>query len=57
MQNIVYGQDVAANPSYVSCEQGTFNDYDFVICKLKLDAECIVMFLAYQINTDNESSI
>lgn len=57
MQNIVIEQEVACNPCYISCEGGIFDDHDFVICRLKTDENCIVMFLAIQINnTDNESS-
>jgi hypothetical protein len=57
MQNLTNGQTVVSNPNYFCCENGDFQDMDFVICKLKSNDDCIVMFLAYQINnSDNESS-
>lgn len=58
MQSVFIGQDVASNDKYVSSEEGVFDDFDFIKCKLKgQEQECTVMFLAFQINqTDNESS-
>lgn len=58
MQSVFIGQDVASNTKYVSSQEGDFDDFDFIKCKLKgEDQECTVMFLAFQINrTDNESS-
>ena len=32
-------QEVAENPEYVSCVEGTFDEYDFVFCRRKTDQQ------------------
>lgn len=55
---IEMNQVVNANREYLSCEQGDFEENDFVMCKHKLDViEDTVMFFAYQISVNNESSV
>lgn len=58
MVTIVLNQEVAVNTNYITCEEGEFNDFDFVLCKLKNEIDSsTVMFLATQINKiEDESS-
>jgi len=59
MPYIAKGTEVLCNQKYSVSEEGDFDDFDFVKCKLKNeDIENTVMFLAFQINqSNNESSI
>jgi hypothetical protein len=57
MSYIFKGADVLCNPKYSVSEEGDFEDFDFVKCKLKNEnAENTVMFLAFQINQSNNES-
>lgn len=60
MNHIVVGQVVASNTNYESCEEGYFEDYDYVVCKrINCVDDCIVTFFAISIVKliTNESSI
>jgi hypothetical protein len=61
MNIITSGQVVLSNPNYVTSDEGTFGDYEFVLCSTK-DLQCSVMFLAIMVlnninELNNESSI
>jgi hypothetical protein len=61
MNVITTGQPVSSNVNYVTAEEGTFDDYEFVLCCTN-DLQYSVMFLAIMIvkninELNNEGSI
>lgn len=57
MLYITLNQEVYQNTDYIVCEEGNYEENDFVFCKNKLDSiEGTVMFLANQIIKPDESS-
>ena len=47
---IIKNEEVNENPNYITCEQGEFNETEFVLCKEKTESrDNTVMFLASQI--------
>jgi hypothetical protein len=59
MITISINQEVMSNRNYITCMEGDYDQYSYILCKRKDEnIENTVMFLAIQINNiDYESSI
>jgi hypothetical protein len=54
---ITLNQEVEENIEYVSCQEGEFDEYVFVLCKHKNETQdCTIMFYSNQIKKIDESS-